>query len=347
MPVAETTLGGDCYSAVMGPLGTQPYLQDPVAMTGYDPFQAPGEYFDSFPTGNSGVARWILSKFMPAAFKDGSWSEIVLGSLNWDALDRRSSNVRIRVNSTVIGLRHEGRSPGVVVAYYLRDGQMHAVRAKTAIAATPQHVSRNIVLDLPPTHSTAMAEYHHGPMLKVNVAVRNWTWMEKAGMTSFRWFGDYPTFGILQRAMKIDGRDVMPCDPRKPAMIPMYIPMNNLTRGMPFPEQAFVARRILYGMPYSQIETTIRSQFNKLFASYGFDDKRDIAAIIANRWGHAIVCAGKGFFSGKNGKPPAMDTVRQPHGRIAFASADIGGEQSWTSAASEARRAVQQVLGLV
>ena len=45
----------------------------------------------------------------------------------------------------------------------------------------------------------------------------------------------------------------------------------------------------LFGMSYAQIEAAVRAQFTKMFGDYGFDERRDIAGIITNRWGHAYV----------------------------------------------------------
>ena len=45
-----------------------------------------------------------------------------------------------------------------------------------------------------------------------------------------------------------------------------------------------------------------------------------------NRWGHAYVNPQPGFFFGVNGKPAPRDVLRnRPHGRIAFANADLAG----------------------
>ena len=46
----------------------------------------------------------------------------------------------------------------------------------------------------------------------------------------------------------------------------------------------------LEGLNYpTDIEASVRSQFTKMFGDYGFDASRDIAGIVANRWGHAYV----------------------------------------------------------
>jgi spermidine dehydrogenase len=61
-----------------------------------------------------------------------------------------------------------------------------------------------------------------------------------------------------------------------------------------------------------------------------------------NRWGHAYICPQPGFFFGRAGQPAPRDVVRKGYGRIAFAHAELQGNQSWASSAIEAKRASDQ-----
>jgi len=45
-------------------------------------------------------------------------------------------------------------------------------------------------------------------------------------------------------------------------------------------------------------------------------------------------------------KPPPSDVIRQPHGRIAFAHAELKGFQMWEGAVNEAEHATQQLSEL-
>jgi spermidine dehydrogenase len=82
----------------------------------------------------------------------------------------------------------------------------------------------------------------------------------------------------------------------------------------------------------------------KLFASAGFEPKRDIAAIVLNRLGHAYANAGPGFFYGKQGKPAPRDVLRRPLGKLAFAHTELAGIAAWWNAGGEGVGAVEQVL---
>ena len=98
------------------------------------------------------------------------------------------------------------------------------------------------------------------------------------------------------------------------------------------------------GTPFSAIEAGVRSQFSKLFGDYGFDAGRDIAGIIANRWGHAYVVDPPGFFFGKDGKPAPRDVLRKGFGRLTFGHSELSGSQMWETAADEGTRAARQAL---
>ena len=71
----------------------------------------------------------------------------------------------------------------------------------------------------------------------------------------------------------------------------------------------------------------MRQQFTKMFGDYGFDATRDIAGIIANRWGHAYVVDPPGFFFGKDGKPAPKDIIRKRYERIAFGHSELTGSR--------------------
>jgi spermidine dehydrogenase len=117
--------------------------------------------------------------------------------------------------------------------------------------------------------------------------------------------------------------------------------------GKPLPEQVNTGRYQMMTTPFSVYEKQIREQFAGMFAKQGFDERRDIAGIILNRWGHAYLAPQPGFFFGKDGKrPPAELMRRHPFGRIAFANSDLSGIMDHRASIMEAHRAVEQVVGL-
>jgi spermidine dehydrogenase len=117
---------------------------------------------------------------------------------------------------------------------------------------------------------------------------------------------------------------------------------------LPTPEQGVRGRAQLLGTSFREYELRIREQLTRMFSGAGFDPRRDIAAIILNRWGHAYLSPQPGFFFGKDGKPAPRDVLRgAPFGRIAFANTALAGAMDHRCSILEAQRAVQQLLDQV
>ena len=182
----------------------------------------------------------------------------------------------------------------------------------------------------------------HAPICTVNVALRNWKFLEKLGVTAVRWFEGFGWFFSLRRQMIIDGKEPMPLDPAKPVVVTMY--NSFCLPGQPVAQQTVSARMALFGMSFKDIELAVREQFTKMFASAGFDAARDIAAITTNRWGHACVVCPPYFAFGKDGQPAPREVVRAGYGRIRFAHSELECAQMWEGAVAEGERAVKQML---
>ena len=215
--------------------------------------------------------------------------------------------------------------------------------ADRVVMAGKQHLNKRVVSDLPDAHREAMDEFMHAPMMVVNVALRNWRFMDRLGVASVRWFGDtLGWFTTLRRQMIIDGEEPMPLDPDLPTVLTMY--NSFCLPGLPADQQTIAARMQMFALPFASIESNIRDQFTRMFGGAGFDADRDIAGITVNRQGHAYVVTPPGFFFGKDGEPPPSDVVRRMHGRIAFAHSELMGYQMWEGAVHEGERAAQQLL---
>jgi spermidine dehydrogenase len=97
-------------------------------------------------------------------------------------------------------------------------------------------------------------------------------------------------------------------------------------------------------MSYADIESWVVRHYTQLFAHYGFDAQRDIAGIITNRWGHAYVCPGPGFYFDRNGVRSPMNTVQAGYGRVSFGHSETSGRQMWSEGVEQGRRAAMQAL---
>ncbi len=304
-------------------------------------------YLVTLPGGNASIARRLVQKMVPGSFKGKRLSELLLDRIHFAALDRPGNAVRLRLSSTVVAVKHEGdpaRAKRVTV-WYERGGRLYRVSAKGVVLASQQHVNRHLCRDIPQALLDAMATFHHAPMLTVNVALRNWRFLDKLGISCARWFEGFGWWTGLRRNVFIDGRETMPLDPNKPVVLTQYNPF--LLPGLAFPQQCTSARMQLFGLSFADIEAAVRAQFTKMFSSAGFDASRDIAGITTNRWGHAYAVAPPGFFFGRNGQSAPRDLLRQRYYRIAFSHSELSGAQMWETAADEGQRAAHQLIEVI
>jgi spermidine dehydrogenase len=300
----------------------------------------------SFPGGNAAILRHIVKALNPQAISgDRSFGSVLFNAIDFGALDRPGP-VRIRLNATAVAVRHEqgANDSKHVEITYSQDGNLKRVRASAAIVAVGAWVAKRIVRDLPPSYLQAFGRFHHGPMLVVNVAVRNWRAFAKLGISAAHWFDGFGFFMNVRQPMRIEGHPV-PLDPSKPAMVTLYVGFPQ--PGVPIEAQTLGARARLFATSYADYEAQIRHQMQQMLGAAGFDAKRDIGAIILNRWGHAYIAPAPGFYFGTGASPAPLEVVRQRHGRIAFGHSELSGRQSWGRAAQEGRRALKQVLEVI
>ena len=299
-----------------------------------------------FPDGNGGFARLMVKTLIPDAFAgprtvDAVWQNPV----NFRALDRAGHATRIRLNATVVRVEHAGdpaSAPHVVVTY-ARGKQLFRVKARAVVVAGGSWTAKHIVNDLPTSHRDAYAQFYRSPCLMVNIAVRNWRFLYKMGLSGCRWFGGLGDY-LSVRRMALVGTEPRTIGPDSPTVLTIKVLFAQ--PGLPIAEQGSRGRAQLLGTSFAQYERAFREQLADMFAPGGFDPRRDIAGIILNRWGHAYVNPQPGFFFGIGGNPAPRDILRnRPHGRIAFANTDLAGASDHRNSIREADRAVKQLLG--
>jgi spermidine dehydrogenase len=193
------------------------------------------------------------------------------------------------------------------------------------------------VADLPTERRDALNQFFFAPMLMVNVALRNWRFLDKLGFSAARWFDGIGFFGIIRQPMLTGGAPA-PFHPDKPIIMTLYVPFPHPE--LPLEAQGPAGRAQLYTTSYADYERQIVQQMVRMFAAGGFDARRDIAGIVLNRWGHAFVTPPPGFFFGKDGQPAPVKVAAQPLGRIAFAQTGLEG---WLGAAQAGKRAIAEL----
>lgn len=298
-----------------------------------------------FPGGNTTIARLMLKSTLPSAIDgDSSVEGVSRNPVNFSSLDNPRNSVRVRLSSTAIHIQHDGDASkaDLVTVAYLKGGTLYRVKARSVIMAGGCWTARHIVKDLPETHRNAYAQFYRSPCMMANVAVRNWRFLYKMGMSGCRWFEGVGNY-IDVCKLALTGVDDQTIGPDSPVVLSLKVLYSY--PGLSTEEQGNRGRGEMIRTSFAEYERRIREQFTEMFASAGFDANRDIAGIILNRWGHAYLSPQPGFFFGCDGKPAPRQILRQaPFGRIAFANTDLAGAMDHRYSILEAQRAVGQLL---
>ena len=313
------------------------------------PYEQQGPAVQMFPGGNTTIARLLAKALIPSSIAgEATVAAVTRNPVNREALDRPESRARLRLNATVCSVSHEGHAERAdsLEIVYSQNGQLFRVRARSAVMAGGSWTTKHVVRDLSPAHQAAYAQFFRSPCVMANVALRNWRFLAKLGVTGCRWIGGGvgSYFEVCRKALL--GEVSPTISPDQPIVLTLKILFSY--PGLPTEEQGHRGRAQLIGTSFRDYERKIREQFAEMFRAYGFDAKRDIAGIILNRWGHAYLSPQPGFFFGSNGRPAPREILRQrPFGRIAFANTDLAGAMDHRYSILEARRAVSQLCDSV
>lgn len=299
--------------------------------------------------GLSALARHIVKTLIPDAIAGGTGlRDVCRNPVQFAALDRPDHSTRIRLGSTVVRVEHEGGIPykaNYVSVTYAREGKLYRLRARSAIMAGGGWVTKHVVRDLPSELREAYDQFYYAAFLRANVAVTNWRFLYRLGISGGSWFEGFGTGTSVLKAVTY-GADSNTIGPDSPAVLTLDHPL--IYPGLPIATQATRGRMDLLSNSFQTYERQIRETLTACFSRSGFDARRDIAAIVLNRWGHALLAPQPGFFFGKDGKAAPRDLLRaKPFGRIAFANTDLGGAHSHVFAIREGQRAAEQILGMI
>jgi spermidine dehydrogenase len=290
----------------------------------------------------------MVKSLIPAAIAGPHSVEgVTRNNVDLSALDVPASTARIRLSSTVISVEHDGapdKSSSLTVVY-LKDGKLYRLKARSAVMAGGCWTTKHIVKGLPEAHRQAYGQFYRSPCMMANVAIRNWRFLYKMGMSGCRWFegtGNY----MEVRKLALTGTGDATISPDSPIVLTLKVLYSY--PGLSTEDQGHRGRAEMLRTSFAEYERRIREQFTEMFATAGFDAKREIAGIILNRWGHAYLNPQPGFFFGKDGERAPRETLRSaPFGRIAFANTDLAGAMDHRCSILEAQRAVGQLLDQV
>jgi spermidine dehydrogenase len=306
--------------------------------------EAAEKYFFHFPDGNFTIARLLVRKLVPAAIPGDSVTGVVLAKTDYSKLDEASSPVRIRLNSTVVKVKHRGdpASAKEVEVTYATGKKLKTVRAANCILACWHVVIPYLAQELPDAQKEALASSQKVPLLYTNVLIRNWTAFQKLGVNSVYAPGMYHTYMNLDLPVSIGGYE---CAKKPDEPIVIHMMKAACKPGRPAREQHRLGRIQLYMTTFETYERNIREQFARVLGPGGFDPARDILEITVNRWPHGYSYQYSSLYDPywlEGGEQPC-EVARKPFGRITIANCDADAYAYTDCAFDQAYRAVQEL----
>jgi spermidine dehydrogenase len=302
------------------------------------------DYHFHFPDGNASIARLLVRSLVPASAPGNTAEDIVTAKVDYSRLDHGDSPVRIRLNSTVVAVRHAGDSTSArsVEVFYGRGQKVYKVSAKGTVLACWNMVIPYICPDLPAEQKEALRYGVKVPLVYTVVALRDWKAFEKLGVRAVSCPGMYHSSVNLDQAINI-GEYKPERLPEDPILVRML--RTPCQPGLSAREQQRAGHYELLATPFDTFERNIRDQLARVLGSAGFDPARDIDAITVNRWPHGYAYEYNPLWDPDwpEGKRPC-DIARRPFGRITIANSDAAAAAYTDQAIDQGYRAVQELL---
>ncbi|MEX2125232.1 MAG: NAD(P)-binding protein [Woeseia sp.] len=301
-----------------------------------------------FPDGNASVARLLVRHMIPPAAPGDDMEDIVTARFNYGRLDDPESSVRIRLNSTVVRVRHANdKLTNPVRVTYVRDGVARTVSANRVVLACYHGIIPRLCPEMPAGQRALLSNSLRAPLVYTNVLIRDWTSFARLGLHYIDCPGSYHHRVMLDYPVSM-GDYRCPQTPAEP--IVLHLDRIPGQPGLSAREQFAAGKRELLRTPFETFERNIRAQLGRILGDAGFDPARDIAAITVNRWPHGYAY----------GYDPAADRVAfepghwprekrywrkasERFGNITIAATDAASNAMTESAIEEAYRAVDEL----
>jgi spermidine dehydrogenase len=337
----EAVSAAACYAS---PDDYESFTYPGFAGLGFPEPEKEEPYIFHFPDGNASVARLLVRALIPNAVPGGTMEDVVTARADYSKLDQAGANVRMRLNSSVVNVRHvevAANPPKDVEVSYMRDGKLQSVRAKNCVMACYGMMIPYLCPELPDKQKDALSYLVKTPLVYTHVALRNWTSFAKLGIHQIVAPGSYHTHIALDFPVSI-GQYPFPSIPDQPMVL--FMLRTPCQPGLPMRDQYRVGRMELMGTPFATFERNIRDQLARMLGGAGFDPARDIEGITVNRWAHGYAYTPNSLFDPdwKEEEKPWV-VGRKPFGRIAIANSDAGANAYTNEAIDQAHRAVSEL----
>jgi spermidine dehydrogenase len=302
----------------------------------------PEPYIFHFPDGNASVARLLVRALIPTTAPGSTMDDVVTARMDYGRLDDAGSPVRIRLNSTVVNVRHAGGGGSKAVEVtYARGKELARVTTGQCVLACWNGVIPYICPEIPEPQKEALAYGVKVPLVYTNVALSSWKAFEKLGVQEISAPGAYHTSISLDFPVSL-GQYQFARTSADPIVVHML--RTPCLPGRSAREQHRAGRLELLSTPFETFERNIRDQMGRMLGEGGFDPARDIQGITVNRWAHGYSYEYNSLWDPiwPKGQSPC-EIGRRPVGRIAIANADAAAFAYTDAAIDEAHRAINEL----
>jgi spermidine dehydrogenase len=305
-----------------------------------------------FPDGNASIARLLVRKLIPDVAPGNTMEDVVTDKFDYSKLDVDGSLARLRLNSTVTRVEHDGslRTAERVRVSYVRGGQAYEIQARRCVLACDNAIIPYLCPELPKPQKEALAHQVRQPILMTSVALRNWQAWKRMGIGGVLSPGSYHIGAQLDYPVSL-GNYSYSGGPDEPVVVSMYRYPHSNNQGLSPREQYRQARHELLSTSFETIERNVRVQLASMLGEGGFDPATDIEAITVNRWAHGYsydasshALFDKLYEDDRDERWPHM-RARKPLGRIAIANSDAAASAMLEAAVEQAHRAISELPG--
>ena len=297
-------------------------------------FSEGNPYIHHFPDGNATIARSLVKKMIPNVGEGDNAEEIVLSKFKYSELDKSSNIVRIRLNSTVVNVKHRGDpdSSSEVFVKFINGNKAYQVKGKGVVMACYNMMIPHIVPNLPKEQDAALRLQTKSPLQYTSVGLKNWRAIKEMGIGLAMSPGNIHQVVLMDFPVSLGGYEFTKT-PDDPCIIQL-ISCPTGTLGAPELEQFREARYRMLTLRFEDYEEEIRGHFSGMLPNELFDFDRDVESISVNRWAHGYA----------NGGPGDSTRIgRQPFGRITIANSDSAPGADAQVAMMMAYRAVNEL----
>ena len=291
-----------------------------------------------WPDGNASLARLMVAKLIPHSAPDVRADNVAIARFDYSALDRKNANVRLRLNSTVIGVDNTDR--GVSVTYASSEDGLKQVSARHSVLACYHSIIPHLCPAMPDTQKAALKYQVKFPMILTNVLLRNSEALDKLGVDGIACPGRLHARLFLFKGLHTGGYQ-RPDNADEAVSLVFWGSISPPEDAIDLRSQLRGSRQKLLELSFEDFEREVRTVLDGLLGPAGFDVSEDILAITVNRWPHGYSYEYMQLWDPEwqPGEAP-HEIARQRFGSIAIANADAGASAYTHVAIDQAYRAI-------